>query len=124
MATATRTATAPYSAAEQQVRNEKFGTAYSRNSVIGRATRLGMHIASGSVMRTVESSPRRVTLRTAPPVFPPNVDPVPLLQLRSCHCRAVLDERGEDGLALFCGADRLAGSSHCGFHHARFVAQR
>lgn len=48
--------------------------------------------------------------------------PVPFLEVKRFHCRAVLDERGEDGLALFCGARKRKGSSWCPKHHRLFIA--
>jgi hypothetical protein len=103
--------------------NKEFGTVYSRCSVIGRAARLRVHDGNGSVPGTVASTTRRMSLR-GPVVAPVNVEPVPLLELRPFHCRAVLNERGDDGLALFCGVNRCEGSSYCDHHRARFVAQR
>jgi hypothetical protein len=47
--------------------------------------------------------------------------PVPFLEAKSFHCRAVLDQRGEDGLAMFCGARKLKGSPWCLKHHRLFV---
>lgn len=47
--------------------------------------------------------------------------PVPFLKRRARHCACVLDERGRDGLALFCGAKTMFGKSWCPEHYARFI---
>jgi hypothetical protein len=46
--------------------------------------------------------------------------PVPFLRARRFHCRAVLDQRGPDGLAMFCGARKVPGSPWCREHHLLF----
>lgn len=48
--------------------------------------------------------------------------PVPMMQLQQHHCRAPLDQRGEDGFIFFCGAKKKEGSSYCPTHHQLFTA--
>jgi hypothetical protein len=50
--------------------------------------------------------------------FPIVSRPVSLLRAEEHHCRAIVGE--SDGIALYCGADRQAGSSFCPGHYARF----
>jgi hypothetical protein len=40
---------------------------------------------------------------------------IPLVDLEKHHCREVI---GEGVSGLFCGHDKIAGSSYCAFHHA------
>lgn len=44
---------------------------------------------------------------------------VPLLAATAQHCRAVCDERGADGFALFCG-EVVKARSYCNSHYALF----
>ena len=48
---------------------------------------------------------------------------VHILKAKRYHCRAVLDERASDGLAMFCGARKLAGSSFCAEHTRLFFTR-
>ncbi|MGX1151415.1 GcrA family cell cycle regulator [Bradyrhizobium ottawaense] len=105
----------------------------TRSSVCGKISRL-------KLKRPEDQSPMTKATRKQPPksegpvaVLAPkparkiapveavNGKPVPFLEAKSFHCRAVLDERGEDGLAMFCGARKRLGSSWCPKHHRLFV---
>ncbi|HMF48272.1 MAG TPA: hypothetical protein VK603_06510 [Candidatus Saccharimonadales bacterium] len=54
--------------------------------------------------------------------------PVPLLKAKPRHCRAPLDERGPDGLVMFCGRPTVRREingemrkySWCANHYQRF----
>jgi len=106
----------------------------TRNAVCGKLARMRLH---RNGMRNLGYS--HATHRVSPLIGGPRVkkskpaarpiapalevisDPVPILEAKSFHCRAVLDQRGEDGFALFCGAPKLEGSSWCAAHHRRFT---
>jgi GcrA cell cycle regulator len=124
--------------------NRKFNTSYSRNAVLGRATRMGL---TGS--RRPERSPQVATLRVMPsqvrlgethptgPGFPRLIWPVPafgkskapklrcagieprhlsVVDLERADCRYPYggDEEGE--AITFCGHPRRPGSSYCTAH--------
>lgn len=69
----------------------------SRNSVTGKATRLGL-------------PPRRS--KGAGPTEKKNKG-LSIMQLERHHCRYII----EDG--SYCGKDRISGSSYCAHHHKR-----
>lgn len=104
-----------FAEAVQQV-NAACGTAFTRNAAIARAQRLGLQPAHPPGGRA--RHPQRN--RRSPDGQPVARRPVPFLALRYYHCRCVLDQRGKDGLALFCGARRLDGSSYCPAHTRQF----
>jgi hypothetical protein len=102
----------------------------SRKSVSGKVRRLKL---VRTVKPTVTSSPNFGDMATnlaegrvrPPQSFTLSAQPltptaVPFLESTRTHCRCVLDERGADGFALFCGAPRQAGSSYCPDHHSQF----
>ncbi|MBR0867788.1 hypothetical protein JQ640_40245 [Bradyrhizobium diazoefficiens] len=105
----------------------------TRSAVSGKILRLKLKRPEGQSPMTKASAKQPpkakasvVVLAPKPerklaPVEAANGKPVPFLQAKSFHCRAVLDERGEDGLAMFCGAKNRPGSSWCPKHHALFV---
>jgi hypothetical protein len=116
---------------------EHIGNGMTRNMVIGKLSRLGImrkpEPQTGA--KTERSKPRTpnktVTIRPragiAPPMPIPEVPviagkPVHILDVQRHHCRCVLDERGADGLALYCGAPKVVGSSYCEDHTALFLA--
>lgn len=77
-----------------------------KSSVIGQAHRLGLEHKGSGVPRKRVLTPRIVAPKPMPPPEPEPerlTGPVPLLQAKEYHCRAVVDERGPDGLAMFCG---------------------
>jgi hypothetical protein len=100
----------------------------SRNSIIGKAHRLGL--SRDGAQQSSQSKPkakpngiplRRVRKKAA--VVRPG-GPVPFLKVRWFHCRAVLDQRGKDGLAMFCGEAKVGGTTWCAKHRSRFIAAR
>ncbi|WP_375791213.1 GcrA family cell cycle regulator [Bradyrhizobium sp. vgs-9] len=104
----------------------------TRSAVSGKISRLKLKRPEGrSPMRKVSTkqppkAEASVVLAPKParklaPIEAVNGKPVPFLQAKRFHCRAVLDERGEDGLAMFCGAKMRPGSSWCPKHHRLFV---
>lgn len=110
----------------------------TRNMVVGKATRLGLRLQGKPVLPpklvTVPRPPRQrekmVVIALAPLVTPPvpipampttKAAPVHILDLQDHHCRAVLDQRGAFGLAMFCGATKASASSYCAFHTGLFI---
>jgi hypothetical protein len=51
---------------------------------------------------------------------PTSMQPVPFLAAQDHHCRAIVADRGPDGLVMFCGAPRTNDSSFCARHCAEF----
>jgi len=120
--------------------NARFGTAYTRNAVVGRAKRLGLSI-SGRVASPsiVPSLPGEPSLLSQPRVVPPGLNLPPpsvlkpvkhvklrcvgiqprlisLLELGHRDCRYPYggDKEGEE--IAFCGHPRQQGSSYCAPH--------
>lgn len=107
--------------------NEKFGTSYTRNSVIGKCGRLGLcspmpkrrgNAAQPKRIRAVKSPALQVA---APPVAEvvdtrprPEYGRFKLLDLREGDCRWPAGY----GPYLFCGRPICAGSSYCAEHYA------
>ena len=128
--------------------NETFRTSYSRCAVLGRAHRLGIVFHGQPAIKvdlakaakeTVTVSRRKRMPRSdfnggtddmaasetdSAPIVVPIAEPVPLLKLKQCHCRAVVEGRGEDGLSLFCGVQKRKGSSWCHSHYRLYVTSR
>lgn len=76
-----------------------------------------------SRMQLPLGAPVRVKVPTPPMAIPkvqPSAHPVRLVDVEPQHCRTVLDLRGDDGLAMFCGEPKQKGSSYCAEHHAEF----
>jgi hypothetical protein len=99
----------------------------SRNSIIGKVHRLGLNRDGGQ--QACASKPKAksniVRLRRArKKAVVVQGGPVPFLKLRWFHCRAVLDQRGKDGLAMFCGEKKVDGTPWCATHRSRFIAAR
>lgn len=105
----------------------------TRSSVCGKISRLKLKRPEGQSPMTKATTKRppkaeavavlapKPAARKLAPVEAVTGKPVPFLHVKSFHCRAVLDERGEDGLAMFCGTRKLSGSSWCPKHHRLFV---
>ncbi|MET4277618.1 MULTISPECIES: GcrA family cell cycle regulator [unclassified Bradyrhizobium] len=123
--------------------NARFGTAYTRNAVVGRAKRLGLiapvRTTSPSIVPVLPSGacflPHRPALLNLPPksAMRPaapvklrcvGVQPrlVPLVKLASEDCRYPYggDKDGEE--ITFCGHPREPGSSYC-TPHARLTCR-
>ena len=126
--------------------NARFGTAYSRNAVVGRAKRLGLaapaRITSPSIVPSLPGEPRLLSARHPASLclnLPPQsalqpakpvklrcvgVRPrlIALVELERGDCRYPYggDKEGEE--IAFCGHPRQPGSSYCA-PHAR-VTQR
>jgi GcrA cell cycle regulator len=120
--------------------NARFGTAYSRNAVVGRAKRLGLaapaRMTSPSIVPSLPGEPGLLsTRRSALPTLnlPPQsalkpakpvklrcvgVRPrlIPLVELDRGDCRYPYggDKEGEE--ITFCGHPRQPGSSYCAPH--------
>lgn len=118
----------------------------SRNAVVGKIHRLGIRSGRDNnnwVPGSLNFTPKRRALRNSgavknavlarmrkpdmplPPTIPDKIEPkrVGLLELNQTHCRWCLDEKGEDGLALFCGHDKWGESSYC-LGHSHIVYMR
>lgn len=117
----------------------EVGQDLTRNMVIGKLKRLGLGSSPRPAKKAADvearSAPRTrdkmVTVTpiaglVAPMPLPaaPIIagEPVHILDLKKHHCRAVLDARGWDGLALYCGAPKVVGSSYCEPHTAMFTS--
>ena len=126
--------------------NARFGTAYTRNAVVGRAKRLGLGLStpermiSPSIVPSLPGQPaRRTAVRASPPCLnlpPPSAlksaNPVKLrcvgvqprlitldeLERGDCRYPYGGDKEGE-GIS-FCGHPRQPGSSYC-TPHARLT---
>lgn len=104
---------------------------HTKNAVIGMAHRLRLpprKKVNGAPKPhrspTVRIRPRQVALRfpnEAPCSAP--IDPVPFMELKSHHCRAVVG-RSPDGLALFCGSTKAPKQSWCPYHCRQFLIYR
>jgi GcrA cell cycle regulator len=121
--------------------NARFGTAYTRNAVIGRAKRLGLitpsWMASPSIVpmqpgEACRSLPRRSAppsclhlppksaMQPAAPVklrcvgVSPRLIPLDALERNDCRYAYGGDKEGED--IVFCGHPRRPGSSYCAPH--------
>lgn len=107
--------------------NERFRTAYSRNAVIGKVSRMGMHLtwAPHPVKKKASKSPAR-RRRPAPTakMIPIEVDlsvfrcvevepkNVALVDLSSDGCRWPYG----DGPFVFCDHPKLGSAPYCGSH--------
>lgn len=98
---------------------ETFGINISRNAIIGKLHRIGLH--RGRVPTKLRPLPRaKIAVdewKPRPvPTMPvrPIGEPVTLLELASHHCRFPLREGPAD--QVFCGAEPADGSSYCGYH--------
>jgi GcrA cell cycle regulator len=120
--------------------NARFGTAYTRNAVVGRAKRLGLamsgRVASPSIMPSLPGEPSLVSPHRAaapslnlppPSVLKPaksvklrcvGVQPrlLALLELEHCDCRYPYGGDREGEKIAFCGHPRQPGSSYCAPH--------
>ena len=106
----------------------------TRSAVCGKINRLKLNSADRTGSIIAKEPKQKKAPSVAPKASPMQHEPitkfspvesaakpVPFLEVKSFHCRAVLDQRGEDGLAMFCGAKKLKGSSWCPKHHRLFV---
>lgn len=98
----------------------------SRNSIIGKVHRLGLSRTQRKPK--VAKLPTRLNVvllrrKTAKPMRRPG-EPVPFLQAKWFHCRAVVDQRGKDGLVLFCGETKTIGSPWCAKHRRAYTVAR
>jgi len=121
----------------------------TRGSVSGKIDRLGIRVAR--VIPTVEETKPRIDRRktngnleslaerlqarkwiaqraavAAPTALPPEApqEAVGFMDLREFHCRWVLDTKGDDGLAMYCGCRKMPGLSYCKEHSERIYADR
>lgn len=114
-----------FTAAEIAAEMAANGFPVTRNAVIGKAHRLDLPMRSKSHskggpkprkdrMVTIKPKPAIDALISLPQFIGEPVDgsPVEYMKLRSHHCRALLDQRGGDGLLLSCG--RLKGYTSTG----------
>jgi hypothetical protein len=107
--------------------NRETGSTFTRNSIIGKADRLGLMAAKPKKQyhctvpaRMGQERVRKA--RTRPPIlriFTPPPSPIEskrieFFDLKDWHCRFITD--GEGFKALFCGHEKSEGS-YCAFHH-------
>jgi hypothetical protein len=107
-----------------------------RNSVIGKARRLGLiglrrPEQCGKPRQPKESLPRiprddkppkpKWALLRSAHVLPIQMNPTTLLDLQAGQCRFFLGDINDEATAdaMFCGAKAMDGSSYCEHHHAR-----
>ena len=98
--------------------NQRFGTNYSRNAVLGKANRLKLkssHAREKSGKRPKQAKRRDIRPRAAPPIAP--VEPyeprrVGLLDLTSHDCHFPFG----DGPFTFCGCPVATGKRYCAEH--------
>jgi hypothetical protein len=91
----------------------------SRNSVIGKVHRLGLTRDGAQAKPKSNVVPLRRIRKKAAMVRAGG--PVPILKAKWFHCRAVLDQRGRDGLAMFCGETKVDGTPWCAKHRLAFI---
>jgi len=90
---------------------DKIGGGRNKNSIIGRAKRLGLPVKRKSAPRTKpRKKPAWHNKPSLPPpsriLGPPSVEKgVHILDLEPHHCRAVIG-RGPDTFAVYCGNER------------------
>ena len=90
----------------------------TRNAVMGKIRRLGLHRAPVGGPKKVRKKPGKVALGAhsgvsvpvepvpSPPCLTDATLGVPLMQLASYHCREVIG-KGPNGLAIFCGEPKV-----------------
>jgi len=109
----------------------------SRSAIAGKVRRMGLprrereHAAvpkkrarkSRETVRikTFEAKVAAKRRKVPAPIAPPDAAPVHLLKLRDFHCRSPVDQRGTDGLAMFCGNPVQAGKSWCPHHYKMYI---
>jgi hypothetical protein len=113
--------------AAQLVREEKAKlakshdgkTRYNKTSTRpARAAKAPTPIKQSALTGGLALSPRAAHMPYEPRAPLPLVcEPVGLMDLRENNCHWVIDGRGEDGLALYCGASTAVGRSWCSAHH-------
>ncbi len=108
----------------------------TRSAIIGKAHRLNLpphgHKPPLRIIPFRPVKKRKPSVDKKPALDPieEDVSPVEYLKLKSYHCRALLDERGSDGLRLSCGRIRLRGSnglylsSYCPMHDRLYAPSR
>ena len=97
---------------------------FTKNSVMSKQDQLGLIRSKIPLVAHARKAP---TFKPKGPPLPPPVDQfvalkIPFMQLKEFHCQWILDERGDDGLATFCGHPKFGCSSWCS-HHFRKVSQ-
>ena len=101
------------------------GFELTRNSVIGKANRLGLpKLARGETPRAPSNKPR-----PKPVVRPVNtIGPIPMglnatALLTKGSCRFPMGHPGDDNFH-YCGNQKLPGKSYCAFHHDMCTEKR
>lgn len=125
--------------------SKEFKLKLSRNSVIGAAHRLRLKLRgtphkqitteegkrahrerkerSAFKVSHYAMSPGRLYPQPTPYLIPINGG-IPILSLKSSHCRAVIGrDEGAAGLARFCGAERVPGKAWCQHHLEKFTTK-
>jgi hypothetical protein len=87
----------------------------SRSAVAGMIRRLKLPLAPG--VRNNFNPHSHAVRRTRAAIK----RAIPLLKLEVFHCRAVIQLKGRDGLATFCGHQKMPGSAWCPAHHKLYT---
>lgn len=108
---------------------KEIGPEFTKNSVIGKARRLGLPIHAYKLPSRPRKSkpkrPRMIRMKPAPKVEellhdrPPSEDRktwIPFMDLTSKNCRAIMGTSYEDGLAMFCPNPTDGIESYCPHH--------
>lgn len=96
-----------------------FTNGKSKNAALAKAqppSPAKQSALTGMMAAAPAGVPREPFRRRDPP--PLTCEPVSILDLREGMCRWVTEQRGDDGLALWCGPATEIGRSFCGAHHA------
>ncbi len=117
-----------------EVISSRTGRNFTRNAVIGQVHRLGLpprtkngRKAPNGAVRTPKRAAKKPEIPAAAPEAPvAEAVPlkIPFMRLSAKHCRAVLDESGQDGLAVFCGLPKVEGQAYCQRHASIYHAPR
>lgn len=99
--------------------NRQFGTDFTRNSIIGKATRLWGGMDARSMARVSKARRPAVVPAAVPQVIPADQRDedhpmaVPLLDCKGCRWPVAMEDTGRH---LFCNAPQKPGSSYCAAH--------
>lgn len=105
----------------------------TRNSIIGMARRLKLPSKKGKPTgrpprpkkeAAVPIRPITHIAHKPPALTPPQGPFIPFMKSNSTTCRAIMDGRGEDGLALFCSNKKTEDSSFCPYHYDIFYQKK
>ena len=103
--------------------------ARTRDMIAARGTRTriaggghgGKRVPGGVVKAKIVRQTVKSQLKAGAAIFPIQMNPTTLLDLKPHQCRFPIDDENAPGTeeTLFCGAKQKDGSSYCEHHHAR-----